>query len=260
MKLTRFIFAFLIVSLFSIQIVRATPGEWSTDGTNLYYTDGRVGIGNSTPSALLDVGSHPSGITSGHLVVDDVNRKVYVGRLGDSGNTKNFIVQNRVGAEIFNVDVNNGQIFSNSRLKITSGNEVLQLSNGERSMTINRAPGGANTGSWVFNTHDNFEFVTDGIARVKIDNTALYAREIRVNSTWADYVFEPEYKLMNLYDLEKFIKENKHLPNIPSAKTIENEDLNVGETMRLQMEKIEELTLHTIEQQKQIDYLKSKIK
>jgi hypothetical protein len=85
------------------------------------------------------------------------------------------------------------------------------------------------------------------------NNGLVQAREIKVNlQNWPDYVFEKEYKLMPLQDVEKFITENKHLPNVPNAKTIESEGMNLGEMNKILMEKIEELTLHLIEQEKKM--------
>ncbi len=89
-------------------------------------------------------------------------------------------------------------------------------------------------------------------------NGTIRAKEIRVNTDWADFVFEKEYKLRPLAEVEKYILEHKHLPEIPSAKEIEGTEggLNVGEMSKLFMQKIEELTLYMIEAQKQIDTLK----
>jgi hypothetical protein len=59
-------------------------------------------------------------------------------------------------------------------------------------------------------------------------------------------------------EVENFIKKNNHLPGIPSAKTIEANGINVGEMQKLQMQKIEELTLYIIELKKEIEKLKAK--
>jgi multidrug efflux pump subunit AcrA (membrane-fusion protein) len=58
---------------------------------------------------------------------------------------------------------------------------------------------------------------------------------------------------MPLSEVQQFIQANGHLPNVPSAKEIEAEGLSLGETAKITMEKVEELTLYTIEQQKQLD-------
>lgn len=96
---------------------------------------------------------------------------------------------------------------------------------------------------------------------LQLDNEGLlYAREVKVNlQAWPDYVFKSEYKLMPLAEVEKFIQTNGHLPKIPSAATIEDEGLNLGEMNKLLMEKIEELTLHLIEQDKKISQLQYEV-
>lgn len=73
---------------------------------------------------------------------------------------------------------------------------------------------------------------------------------------WADYVFEPSYKLLSLEKVESFVKENKHLPNVPSAEEMSKNGLDVMQTSAKLMEKIEELTLYMIEMNKEIKALK----
>ena len=80
------------------------------------------------------------------------------------------------------------------------------------------------------------------------------AREIVVTTApWADFVFDSNYDLMSLSDLDAFIKENKHLPEIPTTKEVSENGVSVGEMNAKLLQKIEELTLHTIKQQKLIE-------
>jgi len=78
----------------------------------------------------------------------------------------------------------------------------------------------------------------------------LLAEEIRVATTWADYVFEKNYQLPTLKEVEQHIAEKGHLINVPSGKQIEQDGISVGEMAKIQQEKIEELTLYIIEQNK----------
>lgn len=86
-------------------------------------------------------------------------------------------------------------------------------------------------------------------------NGSIRSKEVVVESGWADYVFDEKYKLPLLADVEKFIKQNKHLPNIPSAKEVEEKGLHVGDVQKRMMEKIEELTLYIIKLNKKIEKL-----
>ncbi|MGD8781982.1 MAG: LamG domain-containing protein [Ignavibacteria bacterium] len=70
---------------------------------------------------------------------------------------------------------------------------------------------------------------------------------VKLEDDWPDKVFEEDYDLKPLTEVENFIKENKHLPDIPSAEEVKEEGLSIGEMQAKLLEKIEELTLYTIE-------------
>ena len=86
----------------------------------------------------------------------------------------------------------------------------------------------------------------------------ITAQEIKVVDTsgWADYVFDEDYKLPSLESVEAFIKEKKHLPDIPPAEQIQNDGIAVSEILSKQMQKIEELTLYLIELKKDNEELR----
>ncbi|WP_185155128.1 hypothetical protein [Chryseobacterium sp. c4a] len=95
---------------------------------------------------------------------------------------------------------------------------------------------------------------------VSISNK-LEAKEIKVtNSPTADFVFEDTYQLPKLENVEKHIKEKKHLPEIASAAEMRKEGVNIGELQIKLLQKIEELTLYSIEQNKMIEQMKNEIK
>ena len=100
----------------------------------------------------------------------------------------------------------------------------------------------------------------------------IHTQEVIVDLKGAvapDYVFDsyfdgfsptnPSYQLMNLSELERYIKKHHHLPAIPSATEIEENGLSLKEMNLLLLQKIEELTIYTIEQQKQIDALEKRL-
>jgi len=89
----------------------------------------------------------------------------------------------------------------------------------------------------------------------------ILATEVEVvSSITADDVFEPQYKLLPLPELETYLIQNKHLPGIPSAAEIAEKGQNLGEMDDLLLRKIEELTLYILEQNKTIEWLKGEIK
>ena len=81
----------------------------------------------------------------------------------------------------------------------------------------------------------------------------IRAEEIIVESDWSDYVFEKDYVLAPLSEVEAHIEEKGHLPGIPSTSEIEANGAKLSELVTLQMAKIEELTLHLIEKEKIIE-------
>ena len=89
----------------------------------------------------------------------------------------------------------------------------------------------------------------------------IICTELRVNlvADWPDYVFREDYELMPLKNLRAFIKENGHLPNVPSSETIRESGMDVGEMQQLMMEKIEELSLYVLQLEAEIDRLKTMI-
>ncbi|MDC8100620.1 hypothetical protein [Chryseobacterium rhizosphaerae] len=82
--------------------------------------------------------------------------------------------------------------------------------------------------------------------------------EIASANGWADYVFKKDYKLMTLSEVEKHIQERGHLPNIPSAADVVKNGINLGEMDAKLLEKIEELTLYSIEQNKKLTHEEEK--
>jgi hypothetical protein len=96
-------------------------------------------------------------------------------------------------------------------------------------------------------------------AALSVDGTIVAKEVIVTDQNWADFVFSSDYKLAELKDVEAYYKLNKHLPEIPNAKDVEENGFSVGEINKFLLQKIEELTIYVVEQQKQIDALKEKI-
>ena len=86
------------------------------------------------------------------------------------------------------------------------------------------------------------------------------AKKFRTSSTGADFVFEPSYKLPSLEDVARYVKTNKHLPDVPAAKTMQEKGIDLGEMNTKLLQKVEELTLYLIEQNQKIRVLEQKVK
>ncbi len=96
--------------------------------------------------------------------------------------------------------------------------------------------------------------------RLEVNGT-IRSKEVKVEATgWPDYVFESDYNLRSLEETEAYIKANKHLPEIPSAKEMEANGVQLGEMNMLLLKKIEELTLHMIKMNKENMELRKQLK
>jgi hypothetical protein len=83
-------------------------------------------------------------------------------------------------------------------------------------------------------------------------NGSIKAKKLTITQTsWPDYVFDSSYTLRSLIEVEKFIQHNKHLPEMPSAKEVEEKGINLGDNQTLLLKKIEELTLYMIDLKKE---------
>jgi hypothetical protein len=115
--------------------------------------------------------------------------------------------------------------------------------------------GKVTVGTDQYDSDPNYIFyVKKGIKaeQIKVENPAT--------NGWADYVFKKDYKLRSLDEVEKHIEEKGHLPNIPSAKEVEKDGINLGEMDAKLLEKIEELTLYVIQQNKQMKEDRERLK
>lgn len=90
-------------------------------------------------------------------------------------------------------------------------------------------------------------------------NGTIRAKEVKVETGWADFVFAPDYQLPTLGEVETHIKEHKHLPGIPTEAEVKKDGANLGEMNVKLLQKVEELTLYMIQQNKEIESLKKEV-
>ncbi len=187
------------------------------------FFEGTVGIGTTSPSSKLDV--------NGKTTVNSLNI--------DSNNETSSV---------------NGFL---NKLEFTGG--------GHGAIVFH--PGKTDELMFGFHTNGNFYWGT-GRSATKPNYYAMYldgdngdlgikgkltANEVKVKvGGWADYVFKNDYRLPTLSQVENHINEKGHLINIPSAKEVDEKGIDLGEMNKLFLEKIEELTLYTIDQERQL--------
>ncbi|MBK8142166.1 MAG: hypothetical protein IPK57_15155 [Chitinophagaceae bacterium] len=189
---------------------------------------GNVGIGETFPAEKLHVNGNT--MIDGDATLNTVNPTI---QLQNSDVNKGFI---QLSGDNIRIGTNSGN---------TAGKFVIRTNGGDR-VFVDES-GNVNIGSQ-----------TDAPGyKLRVDGKMICEEvKVKLSTAWPDYVFDDKHKLMTIGELSKFIRQNKHLPNIPSAKEIESNGMEVGDMQKRMMEKIEELTLYIISLQQQIDNLK----
>ena len=260
---------------------------------------GNVGIGNTNPTATLDVargaGTDGTARFKGTTYASHFNyaagEQTYIRGglaasevfINDQG-TGNVRIANKGGNVGIGIEVGGPtlKLDVNGRMRIRHLGETAGLwfnkttnNNGEGSfigMRNDQQFGMFGDGSWKFAIDNADGTVYIGSPNLNDENFALGAgyklrvygkiisEEVRVQlkTLWPDYVFSKNYKLHSLPEIEKYIAENHHLPNMPAAAEVEKNGIALGEMQTKMMEKIEELTLYIIAQDKRIKILEKK--
>lgn len=211
----------------------AAPELWSQNGSDIFYNKGNVGIGNAfVPRAAL------------HIKSDQVLKLLLENNTSTDPIRLSFVNFTNVERR-WDITGNIGSgPHADDRLSF------FYLSTAEnKNINVLSLSGDGNVGIGA----------TELLYKLNVNGT-IRAKEVRVETGWADYVFDKNYHLRPLSEVEKFIKANKHLPDMPPAKEIEQNGLALGDMQTKLMQKIEELTLYLIEATKQIQELKRQVK
>ncbi len=212
-----------------------------------FDNEGFVGIGTESPDAKLHINSLNS---SQGLIIDANATMDVIFEIRDPNDGTTFKVRGngRVLSEESihtkkNVDARNVMI-QNNLGDYDDGLRIYMDDNERNAIRIRMSGVG-----------DVFRVSGDGTVEAK----TIYAQEIHLKESfgrqWPDYVFEEEYNLMSLNDLNNYIKTNKHLPGVPTEAQVKEEGMDLGEMNTILLKKIEELTLYIIEQNKRIEEL-----
>jgi hypothetical protein len=261
--------------------------SFSTYAQNTFPSSGSVGIGTTAPSERLHVtgGAAKIGFSS-----SQADRDISMLKIGDGSYIK---IGEWEQDDRLTFYARNGYNFSGGKVGIgviPSATNTLQVSGTLGISPVNINPGGpvgvggatlaigpfkmytilSGAGNFRigYNDKDLMYFAANGNVGIgsfsSPENTAhklsvagsIRAQEIVCETGWADFVFEENYKLRDLSEVENYIKENKHLPEIPSAKEIEANGVRMAEMEAKLLQKIEELTLYAIKANKEIESLK----
>jgi hypothetical protein len=240
------VIAVILLSTMMYQTVYAWTGQWSNSGSTIFYNEGVVELSSSSTQydALRVYGSTatPTGDRMGKILVGDGPGSWWIqGNYHINGMGYNNIASNAY--------------YNNGWKRRTPGREswVIQTyvtdNNTTGTFTIQHSTPEDQTN--ISNMAKLFEISANGTTFVK----GLVVSQ----GGWPDYVFEDGYALKSIKEVEKYIEENKRLPGVPSEAEITKNGLNVGDMQKIQMEKIEELTLYLIKQEKTIKDLEQRL-
>ena len=242
-----------ITSFFGNTPTVILEGKYSSKDA-YFNSGGNVGIGTTTPSEKLVVRGDGARIR----IESSSSPSSYYAFLEskyDAANPFNIVVQ---GTQMFgskNIGISNTpDTYVSGFYGIAFATQTTTTENANVRMYINQA-GKVGIGT----TNPDEKLTVKG---------KIHAEEIKVDlAVPADYVFQKyytgkselksDYCLPTLAEIETFTKQNHHLPNIPSAKDIQQNGVSLGEMSNVLLQKIEELTLYAIEQQKELERLKT---
>lgn len=209
----------------SVVLPQETPQTLTLSGNTLSISNGNTVTLPSTTTSIV-AGNNTTitgnGSAATPYVINAVDKSIY--SVNGTINSSNTINGNRV------VNMNSSNIWFKSNTTDTNGKIYI----------------GTNA-SYPSTTGNYRLFVEGGILTEKVKVS------LRSSANWADYVFEDNYKLMPLKEVASFVNANKHLPGVDSAKDLAENGLDLASMQSKQMEKIEELTLYIIEQDKKLE-------
>ncbi len=233
----------------------------SAIGNSIIYDNGKVGIGTTSPSSTF------------HVTASLVNNPVVT--IANTNTTANSFAY---GLKVIgsNATNNYGQAASYASYvqggnatwfgayDVTSYGQYIQGGStsgmGSYSFGLYVVPGGASTGGksyaacFMGNVLINKSWQTNSAYKLDVDGK-VRANEVVVNTNGSDFVFSDDYTLLSLGELERYVTKEKHLPDIPSASEMQNEGVGVGALQTKLLQKVEELTLYVIAQDKRIEKL-----
>ena len=252
---------------------------WQPNGNNIYFSGGNVGIGTPSPgTARVNIVSPTADNASYGLIVQNSNSSPILYARGDGSvgigtagpayklqvsdpNTSDEVIGDFRGtassgyaliraefgnnAADFGINPSGG-VYIRATANVSVTNPAFQVLHNTGSTPLITALGGGNVGIGTTNPQQKLSV-----------NGTVGAREVIVTTTgWSDYVFRPDYRLRPLNVVASYIRENHHLPDIPSEAEVQERGVSVGDMQAKLLAKIEELTLYMIRTQEEVSALR----
>jgi hypothetical protein len=211
---------------------------------------GNVGIGTASPGSNLDIqATNPTSLSS------STNQSTSTGTVYGTIAFRSFL---GVGSQFYG---NNDALIQTVRDNASWSGNAFTHDAGLAFYTNSSNRDGAPTEKFRITSYGNVGIGTTSPDEKLTVKGKIHSQEVIVDAmtTVPDYVFEPDYKLTSLTELKRYVDQNHHLPNIPSANEIEKNGIQLGDMSMKLLKTIEELTLHIIELNNQVKLQNEKI-
>jgi hypothetical protein len=223
-----------------------------TDAENTFPLKGNAGIGTLSPNAALEIRRNAGNGDNKNYMLSlsnewseaGLNEPSIMFNNGDVGENFSYWT---MGARV------SGDKAHDNPIAFKIGFKPPREQNEREFMSIDAYNGRVKIGNCNSNMDGYKLFVEEGILTEKVKVA------VKNSDEWFDTVFEPDYKIMPIKDLDTYIKTYKHLPDIPTTKEVMENGLDVGKMNGLLLKKVEELTLYMIDLKKELDQAKKEI-
>lgn len=221
---------------------------------NIFPSSGFIGIGTLTPSAPLEIKRGVGNTTKKNFLLKLSNEWAYGGQNEPSIMFSNGNVTDPKNVSYWSISAR------------VSGDNILKTA---QTFKISyKSPPDAIEKEFL--SVDSYEGrVRIGDVQTQFDGYKLYVEQgiltekvkvaVKDSKDWYDNVFAPDYQLLSLQKLEKYIQENKHLPDVPSTEEVMSNGLDLGKMNATLLKKVEELTLYIISMKKELDDTKASL-
>jgi hypothetical protein len=230
------------------------PATPKGEKENILSASGFAGIGTLTPTAPLEIKRGAGNTRNKNIMLKLTNDWASGG-------------QNEPSIMFFNGDYSNPKNASwwtvGARV---SGDNTIKT---PQTFKISFKGGGDPTEKEYFSIDSYEGHVKIGDVNTLVDGYKLFVEQgiltekvkvaIKNSKDWFDHVFDKKYDLMPLSHLEKYIQENKHLPDVPTTAEVMKDGLDLGKMNAILLKKVEELTLYTIQLQKEVEGLRKEV-